>query len=69
MGTRMETAVWPKHEVGCEVDKITSWTSTTWKSVANILEKQLQEMGGVPLESYPSNLFSGMAAALNIHSS
>ena len=34
MVTRMEKAVSPKHKVGCEVDKITIWSSTKWKSVA-----------------------------------
>ena len=55
MVTRMEKAVSPKHKVGCEVDKITIWSSTKWKSVAFFFETQLQEMVGVPLESYPSN--------------
>ena len=53
MVTRMETAVWPKHEVGCEVDKITSWTSTTWKSVANISRNTTARNGWRPTRIIP----------------
>ena len=50
-------AVCPKHKVGCEVDKITLWSSTKWKSVAKFSPDTTKRNGWHPTRVIPIKLY------------
>ena len=50
-------AVCPKHKVGCEVDKITLWSSTKWKSVAKFSRDTTKRNGWHPTRIIPIKLY------------
>ena len=55
--TRMEKTVWPKHKVGCEVDKISLLSSTKWKSVAEFSRDTAPRNGWCPTRIIPSQFY------------